>query len=100
MGAIRRRCTSSRHAAPRACLRSHLHRVGRHQVPHAPELPHLVRLPRDTLMYFVIDGIGGATRMLCFLKWSMAASAGPPVFSMTKFVCESMTRSMRALAWL
>src|SRR5439155_24498453 len=57
-------------------------------------------LPSDTLMCFVMERIGGATTMLFFLKWSMAASAGPPVFSMTKFACESMTRSMRALAWL
>src|SRR5207245_5072768 len=55
---------------------------------------------KDTLMYFAMEGIGGATRMLCFFKWSMALSASPPVFSMKKFVCESMSGSMRALAWL
>src|SRR5438034_571884 len=52
---------------------------------------------KDTLMYFAMEGIGGATRMLCFFKWSMAPFACPPVFSMTKFLCESMARSVLSL---
>src|SRR2546430_3144349 len=54
----------------------------------------------DTLMYFGMDGIGGGIRILLALERTTACSAGPPVFSMTKFACESMTRSMRAFAWL
>ncbi len=55
-------------------------------------------VPRDTLMCFAMDGIGGATRMSCFFRCSMVTSAGRSVFSMKKFACESMTRSIRAVA--
>ena len=50
-------------------------------------------------MYLSKPEIGPATRMRCCAKWSTTCAEGRPVFSMTKFVNESIERSIRAFAW-
>ena len=51
-------------------------------------------------MYLAYDGIGPATSTSCVRKCSTMWSAGRSVSSMTKFVCESIAGTIRALAWL
>ena len=55
-------------------------------------------VPSDTRMARSVERIGGGTRMSWCFKCSTTTAAGARGFSMKKFACESMTRSMRVVA--
>ena len=55
-----------------------------------------VGVPIETRMYLSKSGMRPATRTRCFAKWSTTCADCWPVLSMTKFVNESIERSIRA----
>jgi hypothetical protein len=76
----------------------HRHVMDRHEVPHAPELAHLRGRAQGNTNVLVEGGNGGETRTLFFAKCSMTSTAGRCVSSITKFVWESIARSILAMA--
>jgi hypothetical protein len=54
-------------------------------------------VPKETRIYLSRTGYLGPIKMLAFLRCSITSSGERMGFTMTKFVCESMALSMRAL---
>lgn len=56
-------------------------------------------VPMETRMYLASAGYRGPMKMLFFLKRRMTCQGGRMGFTIAKFVCESIARSIRALTW-